>query len=459
MTAILVLAVCARAQQDAPPSGEVNPDAPRPMRLKLADAPLVEKQTLTSLLKSESWPRRAIAATRLERYDDQDARTILTNLLNDPQWQVRCFAIRSLGRMRIPIDPTWIASEDNPRVLRTLLRHRYRVDADRIRRGVEALAKSNDLNDKLMAAELGAASGDAQLEKLANETARTIILRMNRTDAGLSPRLAAITNVENPHRAHLWQQWLMKKGRSFETIGVFAVDDTTNPVAPGELSQLEPETFSDLEQYIKQLGDRDIDLAIVIDCTASMSGELSQAQGEIDGMMLFVGDVVRSLRVGIVAYRDHKDKFTTKGWEFTSDIQEASRNLWTLSADGGGDGPELVYEALKSAHSDLSWIREHDLILVLIGDAPPHVGFGQWCVDMTKRAHEDVKLTTHVIEADGRDDQQVKHFAEIAAAGGGQYVPLGENDSLVVEVTGLTLGKRFKDEMGAFFRTYLDLCR
>ena len=451
---MICIALCTTAVH-----AQVDDNSQAPLRRILADAPLVEKQTLTSLLKSSSWPRRAIAAARLDRFDDDEARTILTNLLNDPQWQVRCFAIRSLGRMGAAIDEKYIAGENNPRVLRTLLRHRYSADIDRLRAGIAALAKSNDLADKVMAAELAAASGDNKLEELAKETARTIILRMKRTDAGLSPRLAALTNVENPHRTYLWQQWLMKKGRSFEVNGVFAVDENRTPVEPGAIALLEPETFSDLEQYITQLGERDLDLAIVLDCTASMFGELAQAQGEIDSMMLFIGDIVRSLRVGIVAYRDRRDEFETKGWDFTSDIDEASRRLWTLSADGGGDGPELVYEALKSAHTQLSWMREHEFVLILVGDAPPHVGYGQWCIDMTKSAHDEHELTTHVIEADGREDQSVKHFPEIAEAGAGQCVSLGDNDSLVVEITGLTLGKRFKDELGEFFRTYLELCR
>lgn len=396
---------------------------------------------------------------RLDRYDDDESRTILTNLLKDPQWQVRCFAVRALGRLRAPINADFIANENNPRVIRTLLRYRYTVEADRLRTGVEQLAKSSDLADKMLAAEIGAASGDEILKDLAKESTRTVILRMKRTDAGLSPRLATLTNVENPHRTHLWQQWLMKKGRSFELHGAFAFEENAPADAPGLLATLEPETFSDLEQYIKQLHEREIDLAIVIDCTASMFGELAQAQGDLDSMMLFISDIAKSLRVGIVAYRDHRDEFETRWWNFTSDIKIAGKNLWSLSADGGGDGPELVYDGLKAAQSNLSWIRTNQLVLVLIGDAPPHVGTGQLCVDITRRAHDDVDLTTHVIQAIDEDDPPVKHFPEIAEAGGGQCVNVGDGDSLVAEITGLTLGKRFKDEMGEFFRTYLELCR
>lgn len=429
-----------------------------PLRDVLADAPRVERQTLTALLESEAWPRRAIAAMRLERYDDDETRTILTNLLDDPQWQVRCFALRSLGRLRAALPDGWIADEHHPRVLRTALRHRYAMDMDRLRRGIEHLRDSSNLADKLLSAELGAASGDPDLHKQASETTKKVILRMKRTDAALSPRLAALCHVVDPHRTHLWQQWIMKQGRGFEVRHCYGVPEQ-GPVEPGPIAQLDPQYFSDLEQYIEQLGERDVDLAIVLDCTASMFGELAQAQGEIDDMMLFIGDMVASLRIGLVAYRDRRDDFETKGWDFTSDINMARRRLWTLTAEGGGDGPELVYDGLKMAYMQLSWNRNHEMILVLIGDAPPHVGYGAKCVEFARRGFTEAELVTHVIEADGREDRSLKHFDDIAEAGGGRRVELGEHDSLVVEITGLTLGERFKDEFSAFFRTYLELCR
>ncbi len=447
-----------QAQDDAPANTAADATAPVDVRSALREVAPVERQTLTALLHSESWARRAIAAARLERYSDDEARTILRNLLDDRAWQVQCFAVRSLARIGASIDPDWINRQENPRVLRALLRHRYPMDLQRLSKGVEALAKSADLHNKMLAVELGAASGDATLMAVATETLRTLVLRMKRTDADLSPRIAQLTNVIDPHRTHAWRQWIMKKGRGLELEHCYALpaDGIAEPAA---LALLEPQMFSDLEQYIEQLGERNVDLAIVLDCTASMYGELAQAQGEIDQMMQFIGDVVASLRVGIVAYRDRRDRFDTKGWDFTADIDEARRRLWTLTAEGGGDGPEMVYEALKGAYMNLSWMREHEKVLVLIGDAPPHVGYGSKCVDLARRGFEEAELITHVIEADGRDDRSVKHFPAIAEAGGGRCVSLLDNDSLVVEITGLTLGTRFDDELTAFFGMYLELCR
>ena len=146
------------------------------------------------------------------------------------------------------------------------------------------------------------------LAKLAAETTRKIILRMRRINAGaLSPRLAVLTGAPDLRRHFRWQQWLRKIGRRFEVRPAYAVPTLTDPPPPpGLLAGLEPERFAALETYIDTLSERYVDLAICVDCTASMSGELAEVQGGIDDMMLFIGDVVKSLRVGLVGYRDRR---------------------------------------------------------------------------------------------------------------------------------------------------------
>ncbi|MHC4948223.1 MAG: vWA domain-containing protein, partial [Planctomycetota bacterium] len=227
---------------------------------------------------------------------------------------------------------------------------------------------------------------------------------------------------------------------------------------PSALARLDAEAFSDLEQYIEKLATRRLDLAICLDCTASMWGELAAAQGGIDDLMLFLRDVVGRVRIGLVAYRDRRDDFETKGWSFTDDVAEARGRLWQLTAEGGGDSPEAVFPALRMALAQLDWSPEHTKVLVLVGDAPPHVGFGAQCVDLVRQAAARGGLTTHVIQC-VKDDRAVPHFPEIAEAGGGRCLNLDDDDALVAEIAGLTLGGAFEDEFRAFFDIYLELCR
>jgi Mg-chelatase subunit ChlD len=230
-----------------------------------------------------------------------------------------------------------------------------------------------------------------------------------------------------------------------------------DPAAPpSPIAVLEAERFAAMEDYMQRLSTRRVDLAICLDCTASMSGELAAAQAGVDDLMGFVGDVVAELRVAIVAYRDRRDRdFETKAWDFMTSADDARRRLWMLSADGGGDSPEAVEPALRLAYTKLSWNVEHTRVLVLIGDAPPHVGYGTRCVEMAARAAAN-GLVTNVIQT---EDDAVKHFPEIAAAGEGRCVSLSDDDRLIAEIAGLALGDRYGDELRGFFSDYLVLCR
>jgi hypothetical protein len=341
--------------------------------------------------------------------------------------------------------------------MRAALRHRAPVDGSRVGRGARVLARSSNLEDKMLAVELAAATDDEELQELARETARQVILKMDRAEAGvLSPRLAAVTGQRNLRRHYHWQEWLMKRGRRFEVRPAFAFDEGAGPQPPSLLAELDSEQFVGVETYMNALGKRELDLAVLLDCTASMFGEISAAQSGLDDMLLFAGDLVSSARLAIVGYRDRRDEFETKAWDFTSEVDEARNQLWTLSADGGGDHPEAVYPALKLAFTQLAWRPESTKVLILVGDAPPHIGYGQMSVDLAKRAHDEAQVTAHVIQVEGKD---VKHFPEIAAAGGGRCVSLEDDDLLIAEITGLTLGDRYQQEFQEFFQVYLELCR
>lgn len=423
----------------------------------LRDAGRAEQETLDRLLKSRSWPRRALVTLRMERYGCQESKEILIRLLHDAAWQVRAYAIHSLARRAIPAQAGWFDSEQEPRVIRTLLRCRYAFDPRRLERGVRYLTRSSSLDEKMLGVELGAASGIQSLQKLALDAAKKIILRMNRAEAGaLSPRLSLVTGQADLRRHYLWRDWLLKVGRSFKLKPAYLLPEHDQALAPPLLSQLESDRFAALEDYMAKLNERQLDLVVCLDCTASMSGEIAEAQGGIDDMMLFVGDIVGSLRLGIVGYRDRRETFETKGWDFTTNVDEARRRLWQLSAEGGGDRAEAVHPALKMAYQKFTWKPKNTKVLILVGDAPPHVGLGANCVKLASIAREKADLTTHVIQAGGRD---VKHFPQIAEAGGGQCVTLEDNDSLIAEIAGLTLGDMFEEEFREFFLAYLALCR
>ncbi|KAE8272241.1 hypothetical protein A4X09_0g117 [Tilletia walkeri] len=86
-----------------------------------------------------------------------------------------------------------------------------------------------------------------------------------------------------------------------------------------------------------------------------------------------------ALRIGLIAYRDHPPQdhtYITKNFGFTSNIEQVKKDLKSLYATGGGDGPEAVTAAMKAA-LDLDWRPRATKLAVLIADAPPH-GIGEY---------------------------------------------------------------------------------
>lgn len=117
-----------------------------------------------------------------------------------------------------------------------------------------------------------------------------------------------------------------------------------------------------------------VDVQFVVDATGSMSDEISFLQAELTNVMQRVADENSNMvyRVGSVFYRDHGDEYVTKSTPFSTDIAAASDFVKLQHANGGGDFPEAVSDALQDAIHQQSWNEESLKIMFLILDAPPH---------------------------------------------------------------------------------------
>jgi len=181
-----------------------------------------------------------------------------------------------------------------------------------------------------------------------------------------------------------------------------------------------------------------VEVAFVLDTTGSMGPLIEGAKRKIWSIATAVIDCTpdAEIRMGLVAYRDIGDIYVTKKFDLTTDIQGLYADLLKLRAEGGGDWPESVNEALFVAATKLSWSYGRDTIRImfLVGDAPPHMDYPQ---DMkypdVMRLARSKGITVNAVQAgNARDTERV--WREIAQMGRGDYIPIPQDGGPVVMI-------------------------
>ena len=372
-------------------------------QVELVNAPSAEAEALNRLAMGAAWPSRALAVMRLERFDCAPSAARLESFLLDPSWRVRAYTIACLARRGVVIAPEKLAAERDPRVVRAILRAQYPLDAKVRDARIAAAERSSKPVEAMIALEVLAAldtPNDNAVRERLDELLSRIVLRMSRAEAGaLSRRLAEVTSGEDSGRDFRWREWY-RKNRSkpgYRPCDLVPTSPAGERLVPrNRVADLETDRFIAFEQYLAKVAERPMDLAILLDCTSSMWREIADAQGSIDDLVEFLGSVTKGVRIGIVGYRDKTDEWETKAWDFTASLEEARTRLWSLSADGGGDTPESVYTAMRLALTKFSWIKDPSpnaanapeppiRACVIVGDAPPHPGEGNLCIDLAKK--------------------------------------------------------------------------
>ncbi|MEI6309212.1 MAG: S-layer homology domain-containing protein [bacterium] len=122
-----------------------------------------------------------------------------------------------------------------------------------------------------------------------------------------------------------------------------------------------------------------IDLVFCIDTTGSMDDDIQQVKDQAAMIINTLASMTSDFRIGLVGYRDigsyPADDPIFQDFPFTNDVQAITANINALTADGGGDDPEAVYEALMRAMDNVTlgqWRNGAGKIIILMGDAEPH---------------------------------------------------------------------------------------
>lgn len=162
-----------------------------------------------------------------------------------------------------------------------------------------------------------------------------------------------------------------------------------------------------------------LDVAFVLDTTGSMGDELAKLRQTLDVIIFQVSHMQPRprLRLGMVLYRDRADEYVTQVVPFTEDLQAFERALLGAEAGGGGDAPEDLQAGLQAALRRLEWRSTGLRLAFLVGDAPPHLDYGQsytYVDALEEAARRGIKVTT--IGASGLDLKGELVFRQIAQA-------------------------------------------
>ena len=181
-----------------------------------------------------------------------------------------------------------------------------------------------------------------------------------------------------------------------------------------------------------------VEVAFVLDTTGSMADLIDGAKKKIWSIANTIVDQNpdAELYFGLVAYRDIGDEYVTKKFPMTKDLQSIYAALLALRADGGGDTPESVNEALDVAVNQLGWTAKGQgkasRILFLVGDAPPHMDYPH-----DKKYPEVIReavakgIIINTVQA-GDMESTEKYWREMARLGHGEYYAIPQDGGRVI---------------------------
>ena len=209
-------------------------------------------------------------------------------------------------------------------------------------------------------------------------------------------------------------------------LGCKQGDSSQNQIAKNEnsnaVSNKEPEKRKS----------KDVEIVFCLDATGSMSGLIGTAKEKIWDIVseLAQSEDVDSVKMGMVFYRDRNDSFVTKQIQLTTELDEVYSDLLAMTADGGGDSPESVNQALNEAVENMNWSDKDTTYrsIFVVGDCPPHMDYQDdvlYTVSCKKAQEKGIVINS--IKLGNSCQDAIPHFKAMAHCSQGDYLQLDQN--------------------------------
>src|SRR5436305_4128138 len=204
-----------------------------------------------------------------------------------------------------------------------------------------------------------------------------------------------------------------------------------------------------------------IEVCFVLDTTGSMGGLIEVAKQKIWSIAneMISAKPTPELKLGLIGYRDRGDEYVTKTFNLTDDIDAIYGHLREFKADGGGDTPESVNEALDEAIHKMTWSNDKKVlkIVFLVGDAPPHMDYPNSAKypDLCREAAKK-DLIINTVQC-GEMTETKPIWQEIAKLSEGSYVGISQSGNVAVISTPMDKElSRLNERIGATLIPYGD---
>ena len=182
-----------------------------------------------------------------------------------------------------------------------------------------------------------------------------------------------------------------------------------------------------------------VEVAFVLDSTGSMGGLIEGAKQKIwsiaNSIIADEADPRGADRPGLLPRPRRRVRHPALRPD--RGHRQVFRRLQSFTADGGGDEPESVNQALNEAVRLLSWSKESGVlrIVFLVGDCPPHMDYRndvKYALTCREAAQKGIIINT--VQC-GDNPATVPVWQEIARLAEGSYVALEQAGGMTVVST------------------------
>ena len=177
------------------------------------------------------------------------------------------------------------------------------------------------------------------------------------------------------------------------------------------------------------MGTTGTDVVFVLDTTGSMMSYIDQMKTFIRNYSSKIKEI--NGRVGLVVYRDAGDEYTAKKLsDLQTDTADLLNKLESVSADGGGDGPEAALHASMVAMNEMKWQKGATKAIILLTDTgyhDPDKVDGSTLAAVAKRSLEIDPVNIYPVVGDYLKNS----YTDIAKQTSGQVIASGDENDVV----------------------------